>query len=196
MIAGRYRIGGQLDKAVTRHRVFLDDDGVETVRHRRAGEDAHGLTGAQRPRKAPPSDAGADDLQHGAHGDIAAPQSIAIHGRRAKRRLIARGDYRHGQHAADSLRQGHGLDAKRRHTGPHQACRFAQIEIPKAHFSVSRGISSTMLQGPWRLSSCQRMTLSQPSLTAPFEPGRQKMKTPSMIPAKARDCKVDRPTVW
>ena len=53
-----------------------------------------------------------------------------------------------------------------------------------------------MLQGPWRLSSWAAITLSQPSFTAPFEPGRQKTKTPFTMPAVARDCRVDRPTVW
>ena len=54
---------------------------------------------------------------------------------------------------------------------------------------------STRLQGLWRLSSCNEMTLSQPSFTAPFEPGRQKMNVPLATPAIARDCSVDSPTL-
>ena len=57
-------------------------------------------------------------------------------------------------------------------------------------------MSSTMLQGMWRLSSCQRMSLSHPSFTAPLEPGRQKMKVALATPAHARDCSVDVPTDW
>ena len=51
-------------------------------------------------------------------------------------------------------------------------------EARQAQRSISRGISSTMLQGWWRLSSWGAITLSQPSRTAPFEPGRQKTNTP------------------
>ena len=78
----------------------------------------------------------------------------------------------------------------------HPGATFGVDVRQAAHFSSSRGISSTMLQGPWRLSSWAWMTLSQPSFTAPFDPGRQKTKTPLTIPAVARDCRVDRPTDW
>ena len=54
---------------------------------------------------------------------------------------------------------------------------------------------STRLQGMWRLSSCQRMILSQPSRQAPFEPGKAKMNLPRATPAQARDCSVERPTL-
>ena len=44
-----------------------------------------------------------------------------------------------------------------------------------AQTSRSRGISSTKLQGRFRLSSCSARIRSQPSFTAPFEPGSAKM---------------------
>ena len=43
------------------------------------------------------------------------------------------------------------------------------------YFSRNRGISSTKLQGRLRLSSCSERIRSQPSFTAPFEPGSAKM---------------------
>jgi len=64
-----------------------------------------------------------------------------------------------------------------------------------AQLSISRGINSTILQGLWRLSSCTLMTLSQPSFTAPPDPGKQKTKTPPIRPAQARLCRVESPTV-
>ena len=42
------------------------------------------------------------------------------------------------------------------------------------YFSVNRGMISTKLQGRWRMSSCHLRMPSQPSFTAPGEPGRAK----------------------
>lgn len=67
--------------------------------------------------------------------------------------------------------------------------------VVNGYRSISLGISSTMLQGRCRLSSWAAITLSQPSFTAPFDPGRQNTNTPEMIPAQARDWSVDRPTL-
>jgi len=61
--------------------------------------------------------------------------------------------------------------------------------------SIRRGISVTKLQGLWRLSSSNRMILSQPSFTAPFEPGSANKNVPPATPAVARDCKVETPTL-
>ena len=55
---------------------------------------------------------------------------------------------------------------------------------------------STRLQGRVRASSWGEITFSQPSRTAPPEPGRQKTKVPFATPAQARDWIVDRPTDW
>ena len=44
-----------------------------------------------------------------------------------------------------------------------------------SQISLSRGISSTKLQGRFRLSSCSARIPSQPSFTAPLEPGRAKI---------------------
>ena len=41
--------------------------------------------------------------------------------------------------------------------------------------SINRGISSTKLQGRWRRASGSALIGSQPSFTAPFEPGSAKM---------------------
>ena len=42
------------------------------------------------------------------------------------------------------------------------------------HFSINLGMISTKLQGLWRMSSCHLRMPSQPSFTAPGEPGRAK----------------------
>ncbi len=47
--------------------------------------------------------------------------------------------------------------------------------ILSAYRSLSRGISSTKLQGRKRLSSWWWRILSQPSFTAPFDPGSAKI---------------------
>ena len=58
---------------------------------------------------------------------------------------------------------------------PSHRRRRAALEGTRHHAarrcSFSRGISSTRLQGRWRLSSCQTRMSSQASLQAPVEPG-------------------------
>ena len=59
--------------------------------------------------------------------------------------------------------------------------------------SCSRGISSTRLQGRWRLSSCASRMSSQASLTAPVLPGSANRYVPPATPPSARDCIVEAP---
>lgn len=71
----------------------------------------------------------------------------------------------------------------------------APLLLELAHRSANRGMMSTRLQGRWRLSSWAEMTWSHPSFTAPVEPGRQKTNVSIIMPAQARDCSVDSPTL-
>ena len=90
--------------------VLLDEDGVGTGRHRRAGEDAHGLA---RPDGAVVAVAGgghADDLQGGRHvGGIGGAHGVAVHRGGIEGRLGAPRLERLGQRAAGGLGQRHIL---------------------------------------------------------------------------------------
>ena len=67
---------------------------------------------------------------------------------------------------------------------------------PTGYRSNRRGISSTKLQGRWRLSSWSLRILSHPSFTAPFDPGRAKTKVSPASTAQARLWIVEVPMLW
>jgi hypothetical protein len=68
-------------------------------------------------------------------------------------------------------------------------------QIKNNYCSRNRGISSTKLQGLWRLSNWWTNILVHPSFTAPFEPGSAKMYVPRASTAQARLWMVEVPIV-
>jgi len=69
----------QHDQIAAARRVFLDHDEISAFGDRRAGKDAHGLTGFDDPVKAVASRCFADNLEHGVGFDLGTVQGIAVH---------------------------------------------------------------------------------------------------------------------
>ena len=97
--------------------VLLDQDRVGAVRHRRAGEDAHRLAGAERAGEALAGARHADDLKRRAGRRLGGAHGVAVHGgggegrlRRARRKVV-------GEHAAGRIGERHGLGRQRLDAG-------------------------------------------------------------------------------
>ena len=95
-------------------RMFLDDDGIGPIGYRAAGKDAQRLTLLEEARKRCPGRRFADEPQLERRcGHIGRPDRIAVHGREIVRRLGTSRHDRIGEHAAQSLGQGHAFSAER-----------------------------------------------------------------------------------
>ena len=94
------------DIAVAVH-ILLDHHAIGPGWHRSAGEDAHGLTGADLTVVAVARGGFADHLEPGPGRRFGSDHRVAVHGRRRERRLISGRDGIAGKHPAGGLAQRH-----------------------------------------------------------------------------------------
>ena len=106
----------QGDHAVAGAAVLLHHHGVGPGRHRRAGEDAGGMTARQRSAQGM---AGGDPRRHRQGGlaiglEVGKGHGVAVHRRVVPGGDVERGPHRFGQHAAERRRQRHRFDRRDR----------------------------------------------------------------------------------
>ncbi len=89
--------------------ILLQDHPVGAVGHRRAGEDAHRLAGADGAGKALSGRGFTDDVQNRAGTVVGLADRVAIHGRSRERRLVAPRHHRLRQNPARRVPQRHRL---------------------------------------------------------------------------------------
>ncbi|KFL29089.1 hypothetical protein JP75_23175 [Devosia riboflavina] len=115
-------------------RLFLHDDGIGAVRHRRPGKNPHRLACADRTGKPSPSLRHADHLEPNALRHIRRPHGIAIHGTGIKWRLVMARDHRRRQHPPRRFGQRNTLANHIRHPRQNAIQRF--INRQQCHDSL------------------------------------------------------------
>ena len=128
------------DRVAVARGVLLQQDGVGAWRNHAAGEDAHGLAGADAAVERMAGGRAADHAQGRAERAVGRAQGVAVHRRDVRRRLGEAGEHRGGGDTVPRLGEGDDLGRGRAERGEDFSPRFFDADHPRGVQVGSRGI--------------------------------------------------------